>query len=220
MKSILRFYLLLLCDALLGLALLLGGCHAVPQAIVLPTTAAVRAPLVSAQTHVARAVAIGKQEAAIVAKAGSAGLSATDTQKVSALLTADAAEKQGAADQLTAALYQVGSLQKDLDAEQAKIVALEKDDAAQTALAKTEAVTIAKERHDFRELFLIFAIFVLGVVIGVSLMGAQLETISRAVEKAVATELLKVGATVVHVAEEIPAVAGGIVKVGAIAAVL
>ena len=103
---------------------------------------------------------------------------------------------------------------------QIQIDGLEKDDAAKTALAKSEAVTITKERHDLREISLLFALFALGVILGVSLMGAELETISRAIEKAVAKELLKAGDAVVHAAEEVPAVAAGIVKVGAVAAIL
>ena len=121
----------------LAAVLALAGCHSVPRTITLPTVAAVRAPIVIAQTHVARAVQIGKQEQALLKQAGSQGLSAARVRQVSALLTADAAEKQGAADQLTAALYQTGSLQKELDAKQAQCNALARDDAAKTVKVGT-----------------------------------------------------------------------------------
>jgi peptidoglycan hydrolase CwlO-like protein len=83
--------------------LLLAGCaHPAPRAIVLPTTAAVRAPIIAAQTSTARAVQI-------VAKADKTGLAAgsADLHELTAALadvTVQLATAKSAVDSLTAQL--------------------------------------------------------------------------------------------------------------------
>ncbi len=120
-----------------------------PAHIALPTTAAVRAPLATAKTHVDRSVALGVQEQALATVATAKGIKSNSQEaaQLSTLLSADAQEKRAAQDQLTATLYQVGEMDRLQASKQAQIDALAKHDARETGLASAEAVTIKKVVH-------------------------------------------------------------------------
>ena len=150
--------------SLLVAALLLSGC-AHPSAIRLPTVAAVRAPILAAQKSVARAVAIDRQEQVIIVAAQSRGLAAGSAQ-AKQLLTLGVAREQADAqtqEQLTRAVYKTGDLERALAADQAKVDALARDDAAKTR--EIPLLERAKHHWQLAVLVLLVADFFFGAPI-------------------------------------------------------
>ncbi len=126
--------LLLLC-----LAATFAGCHAAPRAITVPTAATVSAqigrPALAAKASNATA-------ARLAARAEKAGLAAGSAE--ARALTLSVAETD---QHLTDVLAGKDQLVRQLGSVQIRIDALEKDDAAKTALTVSQAVTIKKVSH-------------------------------------------------------------------------
>ena len=184
MKAYLRFCILFICDLLLGLALLLGGCHAVPQKVTLPTTTAVRAAVVVAQQSNARAVRLA-------ARAQKSGLVAGSADAQALVLATTTT-----ADQLAAALGQIDLLSAQLLRAQARVDQLNRYAADQKARAdKAEAALAVADRAKWHARETLAAVLFLGLL-AVGLAGAQIETVLRADVRFAWTELKKVPAAV------------------------
>ena len=110
------------------------GCAA-PRTAPPISTAAVRAPIVSAQVQVRRAVAIGKREQVLVHRAQSKGIAAgsEEARELSTLTLARTRAESSALLQLDGALDQTGILQGRIDQAHRQFVALSRDDQLKTA---------------------------------------------------------------------------------------
>lgn len=108
MKSLFRFTFRAFCFTFALICFTAGCAHPAPRAIQLPTTAAVRAPIVSAQTRVARAVQIVAKDAKTGIAAGSADLHELTGALADA--TVQLATAKTAVDKLTAQLLAVQTM--------------------------------------------------------------------------------------------------------------
>lgn len=171
MKSLFRSTFAPFCFmlALLGLT---AGCAHAPTPITLPTAAAVRAPIQRAQVSVKRAVALGQREQAIAATAVTKGIVAgsEEAKELSTLTFAHAAADAGAQDQLSAALYQTGELDRHMAEKQKQIDALAKHDKAE--IAANDVLTLKLHRWEFVALAMIVGDYFLGSTIQEGLKAA------------------------------------------------
>ena len=160
--------------------LLIGCAH--PSAIKLPTVAAVRAPIVAAQKSVARAVAIDKQEQVIIVAAQTKGIAAGSAQakELSTLGAERVLADTETENQLTQALYKTGDLDRELAADQVKIDALAKDDAAKTK----EIPILERAKHHWQ--LAVLVLVVLDFFFGAPIQQGLHWFVSEAVQLALA----------------------------------
>lgn len=176
-----------------ALCLLTGCAHQAPRAIALPTTAAVRAPIVAAAASNGRSLTLARRAQVAAARAVGKGMVAgsEEAKELASLTLQTTASVQTTQDQLTAALLQVGKLDADLAAAKVKVDAQTKAYAAERVARLRAETERAAAEHRKREWMLgSFALAATSVLLDL-FCGAELQEIERAAASAALAAIIK-----------------------------